>query len=204
MIIKKLDCTDSELAAFAQGVNAAYKARSNEKIPYHPITVSELQDMLNRKEGIISNVYVMEDDGIFAGGVICYHNNKTAIKTATINKLFVRPEEQKKGIARSLLEYAECEAKTSGIQMMQLDVANSYVPAVKLYKKMGYVPFSVFANEPNTYYFIRFKKSIQPYKYSELKRVLSLCYSKFIFSLLFKKDSSPSAFNIYVYRKLRK
>lgn len=204
MKILKIDFSDTQLILFAEGVNKAYKARNSDSIPYKPFELDELREIVN-SEITVPNIYVMEDNGVFVGGVICLYafSKEKNLKIAKISKVFSLPEYQKKGIASQLLEYAEENAKTDGMQIMQLDVANNYLPAVNLYRKMGYLPFSVYANEPNTYYFIRFIKSISPYKFSNFKRLISLIRSKMVFSLLFKKDSSPSWFGRYVYRKLK-
>ena len=204
MKIRKIDFSDAQLSLFADGVNMAYKARSNDSIPYKPIELDELRELVT-SESTVPNIYVMEDNGVFAGGVICLYaySKEKNLKIAKISKVFSLPKYQKKGIASDLLKYAEENARTDGMQIMQLDVANNYLPAVNLYKKMGYLPFSVYANEPKTYYFIRFIKSISPYKFSDFKRLLSLIRSKAVFFLLFKKDSSPSWFSKYVYKKLK-
>jgi len=63
-----------------------------------------------------------------------YNDNQIAV----IRRLAVRPEDQGKGIARKLMEFAECQSEKLGATVVRLDVYNGSHAAQRLYDTLGY------------------------------------------------------------------
>lgn len=78
------------------------------------------------------------------------------------------------------------------IYCYELNVANCYAPAVKLYKTLGYKTYKIVDHTPGTYYFLEMRKVLHPHKQSNGKRMLSLIKSEFKFWILFNRHSNPT------------
>ena len=59
-------------------------------------------------------------------------------KIAIIHLLMVRPSMKGKGIATELIRFAIDLAKEQGCEVIRLDTGEQNIPAVSLYKKMGF------------------------------------------------------------------
>lgn len=59
-------------------------------------------------------------------------------KVMVIHLLMVRPSMAGKGIASALVRYAEELAKNNSCEVLRLDTGSQNVPAVSLYKKLGF------------------------------------------------------------------
>lgn len=108
---------------------------------------------------------------------------------------------QKQGVGSLLMRSIEDIALKNDRELLQLNVANIYHPAVYLYKKSGFKNFMIYANIPQTYYFVRMIKAIGEYKFPESKRLYELTKSIIKFKILYKKDSSPTIVNKLIYRQ---
>ena len=97
------------------------------------------------------------------------------------------------------LDEIENIALKDGRELLQLNVANIYLPAVHLYRKRGFKNLMIYANVPKTYYFIRMIKPIGDYKFAENRRVYKLIKSTV--KILYKKDSSPTILNKMLYSR---
>lgn len=194
MEVKQIDGDD--LTKWIQGVNAAFKSRESERIPYEPITLENIIKM-NR-----ICFACLDESGAMVGGLSFEYNSD--LRLATIGQVWVLPEKQGKGISDYILQYIERYSRRLNAMSIQLNVANIYKPAVNLYKKHGFKAAEIYANIPGTYYLIHMIKNIYPSSsLSGLKRNVILFKSKIIFHFLFKSDSSP-AFGYKIYALIKK
>lgn len=95
-------------------------------------------------------LYVYEEDGDIAGSMILnkiqpqeYQNIVWQYSTENdrvmvIHLLMVRPSMSGKGIASSLVRYAMEVAKKHSCEVLRLDTGSQNIPAVSLYKKLGF------------------------------------------------------------------
>lgn len=95
-------------------------------------------------------LYVYEVDDNIAGSIIVdkvqpieYEDIKweqacTNNEVMVIHLLMVRPSMTGKGIASSLVRYAMEMAKNNSCKALRLDTGNQNIPAVSLYKKLGF------------------------------------------------------------------
>lgn len=187
--IKTIDGNDSgQVCELTKVINQAFfdRTKYDSKINYAARTEQEIQNKL--KSG---TAYAAYESGRIVGGILCTYVTIHHIKIAKLNCLCVLPELQGQGIAKHILRFVENCAKNEAAQLLKLDTGNLVIPAVRLYKSQGFLPIKVYANEPGTYYFVRYIKSIPPYKFNEFKRKIILLLSKVKFKLLFSEDSTP-------------
>ncbi len=189
-----------ELDIWLKEMNLSFKARSTERIPYEEVISEYFRSNDNQS---VWGVYSDEDE-LLGGMCLLYDVEYKNIKLAKISRVWVSVRCQHAGIGTFLMEEAEKIAIGDGREMLQLNVANIYVPAVSLYNKTGFRKYKIYANAPNTYYFIRMIKPIGDFKFSEIKRIGALIKSNIIFKILFKKDSSPSIMNRLIYERILK
>lgn len=79
----------------------------------------------------------MEQDDVLAGNAVVLFRRGTSV--ARLYSLVVRPDYQRRGIARSLLATVASEAGRRGCRVMQLEVRPDNLAAIRLYMKDGYV-----------------------------------------------------------------
>lgn len=77
---------------------------------------------------------IAEDDGRVLGYVGCHF----VCGEGDITNVAVHPDFRRKGVARTLLNSLEDEAKTRETEYINLEVRKSNLPAISLYKLMGY------------------------------------------------------------------
>ena len=123
------------------------------------------------------------------------------VKIAKVGHVWTMTSCQKQGVGSFLMKEIENTALKDGRELLQLNVANIYLPAVHLYRKRGFKNLMIYANVPKTYYFIRMIKPIGDYKFAENRRVYKLIKSTVIFKILYKKDSSPTILNKMLYSR---
>lgn len=70
--------------------------------------------------------------------IVGYGSMRCTKETSDINNIAVKSEFRKKGIGKSLLEGLIDESKSRGIDEMFLEVRSSNIPAISLYKSMGF------------------------------------------------------------------
>lgn len=200
MKIRKI--TETEYTSFLDGMNRAFRTRSNAHIPYSEMSQKELLEEI--RNGLV--LYgAFNDDCTIIGGSAA--KVISSAQVCTIKHVWVDPVYQGKGIARLILNQVEqTVGEMGGMRLLKLSVASNYEPAIRLYRKMGYKSGCVYANIPGTYYFIEMVKPIKPYHLSEIKRMSTLFLSKLKFRVLFFDDSTPNLIHRLVYEreKLRK
>ncbi len=185
------------IAEFVDVKNKAYKARSNDRIPFIARTEEDLQEKLKTPDDFIA---VAVDAGRIIGGIGCRYIQDSCAKVAELFWLCVDPEEQGKGIANQLMTFAEERAITDGSQFLTLDVFCLALPAVCLYKKRGFRPLKVWAHRQGTCCLVKYIKSLHKSCYGELRRLITLLYSRLKYFVLFHNDNSPT----WIYRLLFK
>ena len=104
-----------------------------------PILEDEFIEMINNPEGIF---LVSDNDGIdgFLNANIVEKNSKLTgyKKYLMIEQLGVTKKSQKKGVGRSLMEFAEEKAKEKGCTMLILDVWGFNENAIGFYEHIGF------------------------------------------------------------------
>jgi len=100
-------------------------------------------------------LYVYEENGNIAGSIIVdkiqpaeyseitWEHPFTNDEVMVIHLLLVRPSMAGKGIASTLVRYAMELAKNNSCKALRLDTGSQNIPAVSLYKKLG---FQIVAN----------------------------------------------------------
>ena len=101
-------------------------------------------------------IYVYEEDDNIAGSIIvdtaqpaeyakiAWSKAYAKDEVMVIHLLMVRPSMKGKGIASSLVRYAMELAKSNSCKVLRLDTGSQNIPAISLYKKMG---FQIIAEE---------------------------------------------------------
>ncbi|MCD7900965.1 MAG: GNAT family N-acetyltransferase [Bacteroides sp.] len=99
------------------------------------------------KEG---SLFVSREQEIITGSIILNHEPEEAYQQVkwlidadytdilVIRTLVVHPAFQKRNIATSLLEFAQQYAISQQLKSIRLDVSEKNLPAINLYRKMGY------------------------------------------------------------------
>lgn len=102
-------------------------------------------------------LFVYEKDSDIAGSImidkiqpmeyagIAWSQTLTEAEVMVIHLLMVRPSMAGKGIASSLVQYAVELAKKNDCKALRLDTGSQNIPAIALYKKLG---FQIIASAP--------------------------------------------------------
>ena len=69
---------------------------------------------------------------------------------AEIKRMYVRPQAQRRGVARALLAELEATARDAGIRRMVLETGTEQPEAIALYTSAGYLPITVFGYYAHT------------------------------------------------------
>lgn len=194
MYVKKID-DEEELKLWVTELNYSFKRRSSERILYKEVAK---EDIIINSNNIILGVYD-DVDRLLGGGHISYCIEYNDVKTAKIGYVWTMTSHQGQGVGNFLMKEIEDIALKNERELLQLNVANIYLPAVYLYRKRGFKNLMIYANVPQTYYFIRMIKAIGKYKFPESKRLYELIKSIIKFKILYKKDSSPTIVNKMIY-----
>lgn len=185
--------TEKMIDEFLNGVNAAFKDRSGDFIPYEPLEKEKIT------QDNIENFCLIDESNKMIGGLSLKTANEKG-KTGLISHVWVHPDEQHRGIGKKLLENTEKYCVDNGYASMTLGVSNIYKPAYNLYKNYGFKKYKIYANVPNTYYFVGMIKYLEA-KENSFARSINYIISKIKFSLLFKKDSTPNLLHKIIFRK---
>lgn len=187
MYLKKI-VENEEVNLWISELNKSFKNRSSANIPYKEV---KSKDIVIDNNNMIFGIY---DDAnkLLGGASLSYCMEYNNVKTAKVGHVWTMTSYQKQGIGSFLMKEVENIALQNGSELLQLNVANIYLPAVHLYKKNGFKNLMIYANVPQTYYFIRMIKAIGNYKFPEGKRIYELIRSIIIFKVLYKRDSSPT------------
>lgn len=196
MHLKKI-VENEELNLWISELNKSFKNRSSANIPYKEV---KSKDIVIDNNNIILGIY-NDANKLLGGASLSYCMEYNNVKTAKVGHVWTMTSYQKQGIGSFLMKEVEDIALQNGSELLQLNVANIYLPAVHLYKKSGFKNLMIYANVPQTYYFIRMIKAIGNYKFPEGKRIYELIRSIIIFKALYKRDSSPTFVHKMLYIK---
>ena len=196
MYLKKI-VENEEVNLWISELNKSFKNRSSANIPYKEV---KSKDIVIDNNNIILGIY-NDANKLLGGASLSYCMEYNNVKTAKVGHVWTMTSYQKQGIGSFLMKEIEDIALQNGSELLQLNVANIYLPAVHLYKKSGFKNLMIYANVPQTYYFIRMIKAIGNYKFPEGKRIYELIRSIIIFKALYKRDSSPTFVHKMLYIK---
>ncbi|MBQ9103604.1 MAG: ribosomal protein S18-alanine N-acetyltransferase [Clostridia bacterium] len=106
---------------------------------------SEFSDAydLNALESGFNNGHFFALGKIEKGKIIGFITYSTSIDFADIETVFVLKEFRRKGIAESLINKMLEDVKSKGINRVLLEVRSSNIPAISLYKKLGFNEISI-------------------------------------------------------------
>lgn len=83
-------------------------------------------------------------DGVIAGScqiLVPTRNNEAQSFACNLTTNFVAPWARGHGLSAKLIEAAEDHARVSGFQVLNLDVRETQIAAIRLYERLGYVRF---------------------------------------------------------------
>ncbi len=83
-------------------------------------------------------------DGVIAGSCQIFRparNNEAQGFACNLTTYFVAPWARGHGLSAKLIEAAELHAKEEGFQILNLDVRETQVAAIKLFERLGYIQF---------------------------------------------------------------
>jgi ribosomal protein S18 acetylase RimI-like enzyme len=83
-------------------------------------------------------------DGVIAGScqiLVPTRNNEAQSFACNLTTNFVAPWARGHGLSAKLIEAAEEHARASGFQVLNLDVRETQIAAIRLYERLGYVRF---------------------------------------------------------------
>ena len=196
MYLKKI-VKNEEVNLWISELNKSFKNRSSANIPYKEV---KSKDIVIDNNNVILGIY-NDANKLLGGASLSYCMEYNNVKTAKVGHVWTMTSYQKQGIGSFLMKAVEDIALQNGSELLQLNVANIYLPAVHLYKKSGFKNLMIYANVPQTYYFVRMIKSIGNYKFPEDMRIFELIKSMIIFKVLYKRDSSPTFVNKMLYTR---
>lgn len=196
MYLKKI-VENEELNLWISELNKSFKNRSSANIPYKEV---KSKDIVIDNNNMILGIY-NDANKLLGGASLSYCMEYNNVKTAKVGHVWTMTSYQKQGIGSFLMKKVEDIALQNGSELLQLNVANIYLPAVHLYKKSGFKNLMIYANVPQTYYFVRMIKAIGNYKFPEGMRIFELIKSMIIFKVLYKRDSSPTFVNKMLYTR---
>jgi ribosomal protein S18 acetylase RimI-like enzyme len=83
-------------------------------------------------------------DGVIAGScqiLVPTRNNEAQSFACNLTTNFVAPWARGHGLSAKLIEAAEEHARSAGFQILNLDVRETQIAAIRLYERLGYVRF---------------------------------------------------------------
>lgn len=105
--------------------------------------IEDLRQMYGGKEGAI---ILCKENEVY---IACIAIRKANEETAELKRMFVKPDFQKQGIAKMLLDKSIDLAKIKNYNRIWLDTLNYMLPAIKLYKQYGFYEIEAYYNNPN-------------------------------------------------------
>lgn len=190
LILRKVFPDDTDACEkFCSGVNAAFRARASETVPFEPVLPEKLLEEL-RNGGFL---LVLQDcEGKFCAGAGCLRRIVDGYRALYLCHVWVAPDLQHHGLARRLLAEIDSIAAEEEVQLLALNVLNNYPHAVRLYEQAGFLVRSIYANPPGAGYSRNMIKSVPPFRYPSGKRLRILFFYRLLFHLLFHKDGTPN------------
>lgn len=191
MEVLRIQKCDEIMDTFLQKANAAYQVRSNEKLPFAPITLSDIKDD--------EQIFLLMDGNEAVSGCCIYRLKEKVVR---LQHVWTDTQKTRQGYASYLIREVEKIVKEQGELQLKLGVVSAYLPAYRLYRAMGWKRYAILANQPKTCYTISMVKYLGDkgrFRF-ECRRCFQYLLSKIKFFMLFKKDSTPK----WLYRTLYK
>lgn len=91
-------------------------------------------------QGSAHNIYAAVDDCENIWGYCCYQN---ILDEAELLRIAVLPAKRKQGIAKALMEFSLSSLHLCGVDKIFLEVREDNIPAIKLYRNMGFCDISL-------------------------------------------------------------
>ena len=102
-----------------------------------PWSAKSFEDSLSREDTIFL-VCEVSDENTSASNIAGYMGLYLSFDEASVTNVAVSPNFRKKGYGEALVENAKSIAKEAGAECIFLEVRQSNVPALSLYKKLGF------------------------------------------------------------------
>lgn len=136
--------------------------------------IAELNDAMNAQEpdtpeefkfrmtaedmaGPETTVWVARRDGRAVGcGALLRHPGGLG----EVKRMYVRPDQQGQGVARSILQAIEDRAAQEGLTGLALETGVPYVAARRVYERAGFVRRGAFADYPDNPYSVFYEKTL--------------------------------------------
>ncbi|MYM39945.1 GNAT family N-acetyltransferase [Duganella qianjiadongensis] len=119
------------------------------QVPLYPAESHHGVDIAVLEQPNVLFGVVRSDDGqALACGAIVLEAQYGELK-----RMYTRPEQRGKGIARRLLEFLEVQAQQRGCKAFALETGYLQTDAIKLYERCGYAlcgPFGDYREDPNS------------------------------------------------------
>lgn len=90
----------------------------------------------------VSTILVLEEDGVIFG----YYDFWTTFDSSTICKIAIKKNKRKQGLAKLLLEKGELYLKKENVETITLEVRESNIDAINLYKRNGFIEVTIKKN----------------------------------------------------------
>lgn len=79
----------------------------------------------------------------------CVGIRRTDEATAEMKRMWIKTNQHGKGLGTALLHEAIALARKCGYKKIQLDTLNDMIPAMKLYRRNGFIEIPPYYNNPN-------------------------------------------------------
>jgi ribosomal protein S18 acetylase RimI-like enzyme len=114
------------------------------------ITVPEREVLQRYWQGVLAvplrDLFVVRLDGAIAGTAQLVRfplNNQAQAFSGQLNTFFVAPWARGYGLSERVIEAVETRAKEMGLHVINLDVRETQLAAIKVFKKTGYVQWGM-------------------------------------------------------------
>ncbi len=87
-------------------------------------------------------LFLARQDGVICGSaqlIFAQKNNQAQANAATLTSLFITPWARQDGLATRLLSYIENIAQGENLDVLNLDIRETQVSAIKLYESAGFI-----------------------------------------------------------------
>lgn len=192
MELLKISKENTQFNIFLEKANEAYSARSDEKVPFSPISAEDITAE--------EQIFILIDGGEVVSGCCLYPMSEKAVRLQHVWTDVCKP---RKGYAGFMVNEVTKIAKEQGYLQIKLGVMSAYKPAYNLYKNRGWKGYAIVANQPKTCYTVSMVKYLGEKGKTAfgIKRAWKFFLSKIKFFLLFKKDSTPKCLYRVIYKK---
>ncbi len=112
------------------------------KFQYFDEELASLPGKYALPDGRLYLVYV--EEGV--AGCVAYR--RLSATDCEMKRLFILPNYRKIGLGEKLVNHVICDAKNQGYSRMYLDTLSTMHPAMKLYKKIGFVETQPYYHNP--------------------------------------------------------